>query len=524
MNLANLLLRTAKATPDRPAIALGRHDLCSYGELARRVGALAAQLRTRFKLVPGDRVALFMRNSPQYLEILYAVWQAGLVAVPINNKLHWKELRYILGNSGASLLFYNDFDWDGNGAELTVPGLRAVSADSTEYAGFLKQGWQPVVERHPADPAWLFYTSGTTGKPKGVVLSHNNLLTMTLCYFSDVDTVEPGDSILYAAPMSHGAGLYNFSHVLIGARHLVPESGVFAADEIFELAGRYRQVSMFAAPTMVRRLVDYSASTGSNASGIKTIVYGGGPMYLADIRRALEVMGNRFVQIYGQGESPMTITALSRFHIGNSGHPRYLERLASVGIAQSAVELRVADADGRPLPPGGRGEILVRGATVMSGYWQDPAATENALQQGWLYTGDVGAVDEDGFLTLMDRSKDVIITGGSNVYPREVEEILLLHPAVAEVSVIGRANAQWGEEIVAFVVLHPGKAVGSEDLDALCLSHIARFKRPKEYRLVDGLPKNNYGKVLKTVLREDIWPSRTFSLLPEPNNIGDSIG
>lgn len=232
-------------------------------------------------------------------------------------------------------------------------------------------------------------------------------------------------------------------------------------------------------------------------------------MYLEDIRRALDVMGNRFVQIYGQGETPMTITALSKFHIGNSKHPRYLERLGSVGIAQAAVEVRIVDASGQVLPHGESGEIIVRGDTVMSGYWGNPTATLNTIRDGWLYTGDVGVLDQDGFLTLKDRSKDIIISGGSNIYPREVEEILLLHPGVAEVSVVGRPSHEWGEDVIAFIVLESGAKLDVEDLDYLCLRHIARFKRPKEYRILPSLPKNNYGKVLKTELRRALDSERS---------------
>jgi acyl-CoA synthetase (AMP-forming)/AMP-acid ligase II len=333
------------------------------------------------------------------------------------------------------------------------------------------------------------------------MLSHRNLLAMTLSYFADVDQVEPADSILYAAPMSHGAGMYNFVHVLVGARHVVPESGGFDAAEIIELARSLRQVSLFAAPTMVRRLVDQAAAQGGGGDGIKTIVYGGGPMYLADIQRALTVLGNRLVQIYGQGESPMTITALSRQHHADRGHPRHLDRLASVGVAHSVVEVIVADADGRSLPAGEIGEIWVRGETVMQGYWHNPEATAATLRGGWLHTGDVGSLDSDGFLTLRDRNKDVIISGGANIYPREVEEVLLQHPAVAEVAVVGRPNAEWGEEVVAFVVCRPEASAPSGQLDRLCLQSIARFKRPREYFFVAELPKNHYGKVLKTELR-----------------------
>ena len=253
---------------------------------------------------------------------------------------------------------------------------------------------------------------------------------------------------------------------------------------------------MFAAPTIVKRLVDHAEVTGADCSGFKTIVYGGAPMYAADIERAIRVMGPRFVQIYGQGESPMVITALARSHLADTAHPRHAERLASVGVAQTPVEIRVADADGTPIPVGEIGEVLVRGDTVMAGYWRDPEASAAALQGGWLFTGDMGALDQDGFLTLKDRSKDVIISGGSNIYPREVEEVLLLAPGVAEASVVGAPDPEWGEIVVAFVVPRPGCEVDASQLDALCLEHIARFKRPKRYEVVDGLPKNNYGKVL----------------------------
>jgi long-chain acyl-CoA synthetase len=261
---------------------------------------------------------------------------------------------------------------------------------------------------------------------------------------------------------------------------------------------------MFAAPTMVRRLIDSPAAATADTHNLKTIVYGGGPMYLEDCKRALQILGNKLVQIYGQGESPMTITALSKARHADVGHPRYEQRLASVGIAHTVVEVKVADEQDRALAPGALGEVLVRGDAVMKGYWRDEQATAVTLRGGWLHTGDVGSMDEDGFLTLKDRSKDLIISGGSNIYPREVEEVLLRHPAVAEAAVVGKSHPDWGEEAIAFVVLRAGLAATVQELDALCLDHIARFKRPKAYRFVDSLPKNNYGKVLKTALREQL--------------------
>ena len=261
---------------------------------------------------------------------------------------------------------------------------------------------------------------------------------------------------------------------------------------------------MFAAPTMVKRLTDGARAAGARGQGLRTIVYAGGPMYNADIIAAVDWFGPVFVQIYGQGECPMGITALSRADVADRTHPRWRERLASVGRAQSAVEVQIADENAKSLPIGTHGEIMVRGQTVMPGYWTNPDATEKTLKDGWLMTGDMGFLDAQGYLTLQDRSKDMIITGGSNVYPREVEEVLLMHASVDEVSVVGHPHPDGGEEVVAFVV---GDAADAE-LDALCLAHIARFKRPKRYVRVADLPKNSYGKVLKTELREILKRAR----------------
>lgn len=504
MNLALWLARSARLRPDGPALVTGTTVEASYALWAGRAAATAGALRGRFDVAPGDRVALVMGNCTAYLEALYGIWWAGAVAVPVNAKLHPLEVAWILGDAEAKLAFVSE----PTGAALAphlvgVSGLRElISVDGGGFAALRRA--DPQEEPTPCtagDLAWLFYTSGTTGRPKGVMLTHANLAAMALSYLADVDRVEPEDGILYAAPMSHGAGLYNFTHVLKGCRHIVPASGGFEPDEVLALGRAAGPLSLFLAPTMVRRLVERAEAVGGDGQGLRTIIYGGGPMYLADIERALEVMGPRFVQIYGQGESPMTITALGRAMHQDRAHPRWRERLASVGTAQSVVELRLADAEGREVAAGETGEVLVRGAPVMAGYWRRPDATAATLKDGWLRTGDLGSLDEDGFLTLRDRSKDLIISGGSNIYPREVEEVLLLHPDLLEVSVVGRPHADWGEEVVACVVLRPGTRLDEAALDRLCLDRIARFKRPKAYLQLEALPKNHYGKVLKTELR-----------------------
>jgi long-chain acyl-CoA synthetase len=504
MNIAHWLRRAAHVSPRNAAVSHGARVVFDYAHLAQRTAKLATGMRDRLALARNDRVALFMTNSPYYIELLYAAWWSGLAVVPVNAKLHREEAAYILDHSGARVCFVTgDLASEIGSLEGRCGQLaRVIEAGSTQYEGLLKD--PQIVEPDPTAPndvAWLFYTSGTTGRPKGVMISHRNLIAMTLCYFSDVDRIGPSDCVLHAAPLSHGSGMYNFPHVLRAANQIIPEQPHFDPAEIFALCTSFEGVAIFAAPTMVNRLIAHARNHAPPLDGLKTIIYGGGPMYLEDIKQALEVIGERLVQIYGQGECPMAITALSREHIAARGHPRWPERLSSVGIAQSAVEVIVADAQDDVLPTGEIGEVLVRGDVVMQGYWSNPEASAETLRNGWLHTGDVGSFDADGFLTLRDRSKDLIISGGSNVYPREVEEVLLRHPAVSEVSVVGRRHPDWGEEIVAFVALRPDAQATESELDALCLQHIARFKRPRVYRFVDALPKNNYGKVLKTELR-----------------------
>ena len=500
-NLATLLLRTAQRWPRLPAVAVGASVLHDYATLARRAASLASSMRDG-GLAPGDRVALVARNRAGYVEALFACWAAGLVAVPVNAKLHPRELDFVLEDSGARWAFVDE-DW---AAALASSSLdRAIVFGSRDCEGLAARcdGLEPAAVAAD-DPAWLFYTSGTTGRPKGVEITHGNLAAMAQCFLSDVEAIAPGDTILHPAPMSHGSGLYLVPHVARGAVSVIPESGGFEADEIAALVAAWERCLFFAAPTMVKRLVESPACGRLDLAHLKCIVYGGGPMYAADCRAAYEALGPRLAQIYGQGESPMTITAMDRALLADAIARGDDARVASVGCAQTGIDVRIGGADDEPLPDGEIGEVLVRGPTVMRGYWRNAEATRKTLAHGWLHTGDVGAMSGDGFLTLKDRSKDLIISGGSNIYPREVEEVLLRHPDVAEVAVVGRVHPDWGEEVVACVVARRAAKDLEAALDALCLSEIARFKRPKAYVFLDALPKNNTGKVLKTVLREQI--------------------
>ncbi|MGB8629509.1 MAG: AMP-binding protein [Xanthobacteraceae bacterium] len=496
MNLAYWLARAGLSHGEMPAVGLGSQVVRRYGDLARRAAQLASSLRERFALQPSDRVAIAAKNCPEYIELMFGAWHAGLAAVPANAKLHGRELSYILEHSGARACFATDDVTAEIESHAPATLERLVTIGSAEYEALFTADPVDVWRSRGEDLAWLFYTSGTTGRPKGAMLTHRVLAAESYAYLAEVNSLAQGDPLVHAAPMSHGSGLYMMAHVARLGVNVVPESRGFDAEEVLALFGAWPRSSMFAAPTMVKRLVDCPAQC--NPAHIRTIVWGGAPMYVADARSAVERFGPCFAQIYGQGESPMTITTLSKQEIADRYHPRWFERLASAGRPFATIEAIVADDDDRELPVGEAGEVLCRGNVVMPGYWRNPEASAATLKGGWLHTGDIGAFDGEGYLTLKDRSKDVIISGGSNIYPREVEEILLEHPLVREVSVIGRPDAEWGEVVVAYVV---GEADCNE-LDALCLKNIARFKRPKDYVFVDALPKNNYGKILKTKLRD----------------------
>lgn len=504
MNIAHLLHRAAKVWGERPALSVGHEVRLDYAGLGRRVPRLAAGLIAAGGLQPGDRVALLLKNCPEYWELLFALWHAGLAAVPVNAKLHPREVAWIADNAGAKLVLASPelaHELSPLLRELS-PAPRLLVAGERDFAALWQAEPLPLAEETGPDSlAWLFYTSGTTGRPKGAMLTHRNLMVATMNYFADVDRVGPEDCIIHCAPVSHGSGLYGLPHVARGANQVIPASGGFDPAETLDLIARWPGASFFFAPTMVHRLVHAPQIAAADTRNLKTIVYGGGPMYVADLEHAMQVLGPKLAQIYGQGEAPMTITGMDKAMHVDDGHPRHRERLGSAGIARTDVEVRVVDENDRPLPPGEIGEVVCRGEIVMAGYWRNPEATAQALRGGWLHTGDVGSFDADGFLTLKDRSKDMIISGGSNIYPREVEEVLLRHPGVSEVSVVGRPHPDWGEEVIAFVVGRDGAGLTADHLDALCLDHIARFKRPKQYRFVAALPKNNYGKVLKTELR-----------------------
>jgi acyl-CoA synthetase (AMP-forming)/AMP-acid ligase II len=350
--------------------------------------------------------------------------------------------------------------------------------------------------------AWLFYTSGTTGRPKGAELTHRNLLAMTWIELCDICDFRADDTVLHVAPLSHGGGLYMLGAVARAAENLIYDRVSFDAADVISLIDRERvTVIAFLAPTMIVMLLD--ADPDATLPSVRRAVYGGAPISLPHAERMVERFGSRFVQIYGQGETPMTITFLDLATEPEADS----SVLTCAGIPHPGVEVRLFGLDDRAVEHGQEGEVCVRGDTVMRGYRGDPQATADTLRGGWLHTGDIGRFDDAGRLFLLDRSKDVIISGGTNIYPREVEEALMKHPCVADVIVFGEPDELWGESVAAVVVPQPGEPPSEQELIRFCREHLASFKKPKRVLFVDELPRNAYGKVLRRAVREHLRAS-----------------
>jgi long-chain acyl-CoA synthetase len=494
MNIALALLAGARTWGGNIAVAGLNGARIDYAGLARRSGAIAAALIER-ALQPGDRVALVMSNIPEYFEVLLGIWAAGLCAVPLNPRLHAREFEYAIDNSGAKLCFASS----DLVSELRDSGCDVIEIGGGTYRNALESVPVAPVDRAPEDLAWLFYTSGTTGRPKGAMLTHRNVMAFVVSMLADGAM---HSNILHIAPLSHGSGFLGIACLMRGRTNVVLAQGGLDRAAMTAALKDFAPLSFFAVPTVLNTLMD-KAVPPDLVSGIHMIYFGGAPMYVDDLKCAMAFFGTeRLWHLYGQGEAPMTITYFPPWLRGRPDVQGYEARLASVGIARTGVAVRVMDENGGDCAPGQIGEVGVRGDVVMTGYWNDPAATRAAFRDGWLLTGDLGAMDEENFLTLHDRSKDLIISGGSNIYPREIEEVLLTHPQVRECAVVGMRDPKWGEVPVAFIVAQGSEMPEVPALEAHCLAQLARFKRPRRYHFVPELPKNGYGKVIKTPLRE----------------------
>lgn len=510
MNIGFLLTKASQLHGHRLAILYGEQQF-TYAELHQRVGRVAQALRT-LGTRQGDRVAILQRNGPALLETMFACFRIGATTVPINVRLHPEEVAFICQDSGVKVLVASsEYATSAVRAREQTPGLQLVGVGSIpgalDYEHLIADA-DPLTtdaEVDPNDVAWLFYTSGTTGKPKGAMLTHRNLLAMTMNYYGDVYPLIPEDIVLHGAPLTHGSGLYALPALAKGATNIILHTPSFDPTVVFDLIQRFRVTNIaFLAPTQVKMLLN-GPYQSYDLQSLRCITYGGGPMYVEDMKKAVEAFGLVLVQIYGQGEAPMTISYLRREEHLTHHDPAAERHLASTGIARTDVEVRIVDDEDHDVPTETTGEIVVRGDVVMTGYWNRPEETAGTLRGGWLHTGDLGTMDEQGYIYLLDRKKDMIISGGNNIYPREIEEELLKHPAVYEVAVIGVPDATWGESVRAIVALHPGTSATQEELIAFCQEHLASYKKPRTVEFIPQLPKNAYGKILKRELREQYW-------------------
>jgi acyl-CoA synthetase (AMP-forming)/AMP-acid ligase II len=513
MNVSQLLTKSARAFPDKDAVIFGARRW-TYAEFDARANQVANGL-VELGLKPGSNVALLMYNCPQMMEALFGCFKAGCAAVPINFRLHPNEYAYIIDHSEAEALVTSpEFSRQIVQMAAEIPRCRHLISLDSQVEGHLFYedlvGRQSTIlsdhEADPEDVAWLFYTSGTTGRSKGAMLTHRNLMAMTMSFYVGMC---PGfsnrEAVLHAAPLSHGSGLYALPNVGMAATNVILEEKSFASTVVLRSIEEHGITNMFVAPTMLKLLTDDPQLGSCDLTSMRSFIYGGGPMMVDDLARALERLGNRLVQLYGQGESPMTITYLSHDdHLldGQEGPPK---RLASAGRPHPNLEVRIVDREDNELAAGQLGEIVTRSDLVMKGYWRDEEATAASLKNGWLHTGDMGYLDDRGYLFIMDRSKDMIISGGENIYPREIEEIIVTMPGVREVAVIGIPDPKWGEAVHAVVSLVPGASLTGHEIIGFCRDNIASYKKPKSVEFVDELPKNNYGKIVKKDLRDRHW-------------------
>jgi long-chain acyl-CoA synthetase len=513
MYLTQVLRRAAQIRPRAKAVVDGDRQW-TWSEVLERVARTAGMLR-QLGLEAGDRAAVLSLNNAQYFKLLFAVPWAGGSVVPLNTRLAAGEIDYILKDSGARFLFVDKTFAPMLPSLTAVKGMQAVIQFDAEREGDGILPFEPMmlssaqVEdalRGGSDLAGIYYTGGTTGLPKGVMLSHGNLIAnamnVLIALSYDRDT-----NYLHAPPMFHLAdGCSTFGVTMQGGSHVFMPR--FDALHFLELVQREKVTDVTLVPTMINMFLNHPRFAEFDLSSFKRIYFGAAPMPDGLLRRALATMPNvKFQQAWGMTElSPIATTMDARFSVldgPNAG------KLRSCGQAVATVDVRIVDANDNEVPRGEVGEVVVRGPTVMQGYWNQPEATAAALRGGWMHSGDAGVMDEDGFLYIVDRLKDMIVTGAENVYSAEVENAISLMPEVAEVAVIGIPDDTWGETVHAIVVPRSGCEVTAEAVIAHCRNHIAGYKTPRSVEIrPTPLPLSAAGKILKTELRAPFWRGR----------------
>ena len=512
-NLCHLLTATARRHPDRVGLIQGPLRR-TFAELDQRAGAFARVLADH-GIGKGDRLLVQSSNCAQMFEAIFGCWRVGAVWVPANFRLTPREVAMLAEDAQArALLVHADFP---DHAAACAPFVDVTlwiggSDPATDYEALIAAAGpapDPVAVGRD-DPCWFFFTSGTTGRSKAAVLTHGQMNYVVNNHLADL---MPGlghefggsDASLVLAPLSHAAGIHELSQVARAVPSVLTESKGLDGAEVWRLVEEHRISNLFTVPTLLKLLVEHPAVHDHDHSSLRHVIYAGAPMYRADQIRALETLGPCLVQYFGLGEVTGNIAVLpAALHT-----PGQDPRLGTCGFARTGMQIEVQRDDGSPCDPGETGEICVLGPAVFAGYFNNPEANAKAFRDGWFRTGDLGHLDAEGFLYITGRASDMFISGGSNVYPREIEEALLDHPAVAEVAVLGVPDPVWGEVGMAVVV--PRAPLTPADLAAHLAPRLARYKQPRHWAIWEALPKSGYGKLAKRLIRDELvargeWP------------------
>ncbi len=510
MNLSHFLRQNARRYPDNPALIWGERSW-SWAEMDRRVDAMVTALAAS-GLGKGDRILVQSRNCSQMFESMFASFRLGAVWVPANFRQSPDEVAYLAAASGASAMICGAEFTDHAAAVLaSVTDLRLViaigeAAFGADYDALVDRHLgtsSPVADVEYDDPCWFFFTSGTTGRPKGAVLTHGHMafvITNHLCDLMPGTTA--ADVSLLLAPLSHGAGIHQLTQVAHGVCTVMPTGERFDADEAWRLVARWRVTNMFTVPTIVKLLTEHDSVDRHDHSSLRYVIYAGAPMYREDQKHALRKLGPVLVQYFGLGEVTGNITVLPPAMHSVEDGPEV--RVGTCGFERTGMQIQIQDDTGREVSPFETGEICACGPAVFPGYYDNPEANAKAFRNGWFRTGDLGHMDEAGFLFITGRASDMYISGGSNVYPREIEEKLLTHPALAEVAIVGVPDRTWGEAGIAVCVRRPGATLEEAALLHWLQDKITRYKMPKRVVFWDELPKSAYGKITKKIVRETL--------------------
>jgi fatty-acyl-CoA synthase len=510
MNLSHFLRQSARRYGSEIGFVRGE-DTWTWAELDRRVDAMAAALAAR-GVKKGDRILVQSKNCNQMFESMFACFRLGAVWVPTNYRQTPGEVAYLAQSSGASaMICHCDFPEYVAAAREAAPHISlVVSIGASEFG----EDYDVLVAQHSGqsvsmtavehdDPCWFFFTSGTTGRPKAAVLTHGQMAFVVTNHLCDL---MPGtthrDASLVLAPLSHGAGIHQLVQVARGVKTVLLKSDRFDPDEAWGLVAHWRITNMFTVPTIVKMLTEHASVDAHDRSSLRYVIYAGAPMYREDQKHALRKLGKVLVQYFGLGEVTGNITVLPPALHETEDSPGV--KVGTCGYERTGMQVSIQDDQGRELNAGETGEICVCGPAVFAGYYDNPEANAKAFRDGWFRTGDLGHVDEEGFLYITGRASDMYISGGSNVYPRETEEKILTHPAIAEVAILGVPDRTWGEVGVAVCVLRPNATLNEPELLAWLEGKVARYKLPKRVFFWDALPKSGYGKITKKDVRAEL--------------------